>query len=93
MGFYINPPDRSKETWLAENGTPSNGVPTLGSPVGTLPVVLVDNYIFTAAAVAYSPGELQAFNEPEDPRPKRWFTVPVEKLLEVCPELPIAKSS
>jgi hypothetical protein len=73
MGAYVNPEEVSKEAWLAEHGTP------LG--------INEDNGMFTAAGIAYSEGELGAFTDPRDPRPKLYFSVPVEKLHEVSPEL------
>ena len=87
MGYYINPHGVSKEAWLIENGvhiseTEARSVFDEGSD---LPVCLVDNGIFTAAAVAYDTREFQAFTLPDDDRPKCWFRVPREKLIEFYP--------
>ena len=83
MGVYINPQTGSKEQWLASNGEKIIGrVPTLNERAGYLPVCLVDNGPFTAAAVICSQDELEAFNSPGDWRPRQWFLVESKKLLE-----------
>lgn len=81
MGLYINPPDMSKEDWLARHGTRIS-VP-LGAwdfSSGRLVVCLVDNGAFTAAGIADSQDELEVFRWGGDPRPKQWYSVPSEKL-------------
>ncbi len=87
MGVYINPPGESKETWLLKNGKPFLETPKFGATKDELFVCLVFNPAFTAAAIAFSERELQAFTEPRDHRVKLWYTIPTVKLLEVCPEL------
>lgn len=94
MGYYINPKDCAKEQWLKENAlhcnTQKGYVPTWETlEEGTLPVCLVDNGPFTAAGIAYSKDEMEAFSEPSDRRPKIWFIVPIDKLLAVEPSLPL----
>lgn len=81
MGCYVNPPNESKEAFLQREGTRVS-VSAAAITEASLPVCLVDNGMFKAAGVAYSEGELQAFADP-DGRPKQWFQVPREKLLEV----------
>jgi hypothetical protein len=81
MGLYVNPPNMSKEQWLALNAVTSSEVAPAKHYNGHLVAVcLVDNGMFTAAAIAYSAEELQVFNYPGDPRPKMWFQVPVKKI-------------
>ena len=80
MGCYINTA-AGKEAWLAENATPVRGpMPITETHV---PVCLVDNGPFTAAAVAYSERELEAFTQPTDFRPKQWFYVSREAVRAV----------
>ena len=86
MGFYINPPDEHKEDFLNREGiaAPSNMKLSWQSvPDGYLPVVLINNGMFTAAGIAYSEDELKAFTRPDDHRPKQIFFVKIEKLLQV----------
>lgn len=94
MGFYINPPDMSKEDWLDKHafkmGTPEGLANTAGPPE-YYPVCWVNNGPFTAAVIAYSPQEyeyfLSGFLNGTDRRPHRWYVVPRAALLELMPEL------
>lgn len=91
MGYYVNPDDgSSKERWLALRAV---GKPTIGAPSwraarneGNLPVCLVDNTLFTAAAIAYSEEECEAFSR-EDGRNKIWYLIPIGHLLRLDPSL------
>jgi len=82
MGYYINPVNMSKEEWLIKNGHIIGSLaPSRNEYDDQMAVVLVDNYAFTAAAIAYSQMELEEFASPHDKRPKCWYWVP-KKLLE-----------
>lgn len=81
MGYYVNPPTMSKEFWLAQNGTLTGG-PCEITPL-ELPVCLVNNGMFRAAGVGVSPSEVEAFNQPNDPRDRVWFKVPREALVKI----------
>ncbi|MDO8490253.1 MAG: hypothetical protein Q7S47_02440 [bacterium] len=86
MGYYVNPRTESKESFLEREGiaAPSDRkIPWDSVSDGFLPVVLVDNGPFKAAAIAYSEEELEEFTRLDDRRPRRIFLVKVEKLLEV----------
>lgn len=49
-------------------------------------VCVVDNGPFEAAAYCYSVNEFNAFNRPEDRRPKKWIAIQdVEKVREAAP--------
>lgn len=91
MGLYINPPDMTKETWLINNAIDATaliGVERSWAtvPEGTLPVCVVDNGAFTAAGIAFDEQEYNAFNRDDD-RAKFFVLVPIDKLLEVQPQL------
>ena len=88
MGIYINPTNgQSKEEWLNERGEKFNYT-TEVSVVKPLMehhkiiVCLVVNGMFTAAAVAFDNSELRAFANPNDLRPKTWYMVHIDKLLD-----------
>ena len=87
MGFYINPENESKEEFLRKNGkliSQDEFETHLFTEEDTeIPVCLVDNGFFTAAGIAYSPRELQAFTRPSDDRPKRFYLCDISKVLEV----------
>lgn len=86
MGVYCNPPDCSKEEWLETRAKEHDRQPTWPPAPGHSLVVLVDNGMFTAAGVAYDEREWQAFIEPRDRRPKRFFTIETWRLREVVSE-------
>lgn len=85
MGCYVNPKDESKEDWLNVHGTvlPINASYETYCKDDCLPVILVDNGMFTAAGVAYDEREFQDFTSPMDLRPKRGYKVKVEDLKKV----------
>jgi len=77
MGYYINPVNESKEEFLRKHGIAlsADEVKNFDFSGGTLPVCLIDNLYFTAAAIAYDAQERDCFlREPLD-RPKKWFGV------------------
>lgn len=89
MGIYLNPKDTSKEKWLQQHATRTFGhnAPSINEVEDNEAIVcLVDNGMFTAAAVAYSQSEIDAFQSPGDDRPKIWLVVNKPDLMEACPE-------
>ena len=90
MGYYINPTDCAKEQWLRENATSITSSEDAAEKASetVVPVCLVDNGLFTAAAVIYSEAELNEFASLTDPRPKRWFLASVDLLKEVAGDFP-----
>lgn len=54
-------------------------------PKDMLPVCVVVNFTFEAAAVAYSNEEFSAFRDPRDRRPKVWLYVPIETIYQHAP--------
>jgi hypothetical protein len=88
MGFYINPQSGTKEEWLSKCGRRIIiDLFSFEEYKEYLPVCLVDNGPFTAAGICYNECELDAFSDPMDSRPKKWYVVPTYKLLEVCPSI------
>jgi len=84
MGCYVNPPNETKEAWLASHTVrTSSSIPGKISEI-YLPVCLVDNGLFTAAGIAYDDRELEEFMRP-DGRAKHWFMVSREDLRKVSP--------
>jgi len=83
MGCYINPRGETKEDFLRREGRVISVNEAIAAPEGEYAVCLVHNGAFTAAAVAYDHHELAALTRAEDPRPKIWYMVPREKLLNV----------
>ncbi len=79
MGYYIDPPNQSKESFLNQHGRRVN-ITDLKITDTELPVVLVNNFAFTAAGIAYDEKELKEFLDPDDYRPKMYFMVPREAL-------------
>ena len=90
MGCYVNPKNETKEDWLQNNANTIyvyNEFPTWEKVVvmNCLPVILVDNGFFTAAAVAYSKQEYEEFTREDDSRGRQVYIVPIDKLKEVSP--------
>lgn len=92
MGVYVNPKKETKEEWLAKNGRliceiwPEKFIPNFESFLekDELPVILVDNGMFTAAGVAFDNREYEMMTESErDTRPKTLFAAPKKKLKKV----------
>lgn len=93
MGFYINPSNMTKEEWLKQHGVPMAApidfeVMKDRKPPEFYPVCLVNNGWMTAAGIAFDQGEHLAFiGDNSDRRPKKWYLVPRDKLVEVCPSV------
>lgn len=84
MGLYINPRDGStKEQFLHKYGT-RMVTPKMPVLPEVVLVCLIDNRVFTAAAVMFSDKEFEEFSDPEDNRPRSWFFVPKALLPSVC---------
>ena len=91
MGIYINPTSGTKETWLEEHNIFRTNNFSLDPDLEELvtkidykhyfPVCLVDNGLFTAAAVGDTPREFDCFKQ-IDGRPKLWYVVSKEYLMD-----------
>jgi hypothetical protein len=91
MGCYINPLEGTKEQFLLKYGKEENSLSWEDKPENCLPVVWIDNGMFTAACVAYCEGELEEVTCPTDHRPKRYFYVALDDLKDVSPILDYMK--
>lgn len=90
MGIYLNPKKEMEEygelgklKWLEDNGhvVSFNVTPMIPPPENECYVCVIDNG-FLAAGVVYNKDEFIAFTDPNDPRTKLWFTVPIKKIQE-----------
>ncbi len=82
MGYYINPEEGTKERWLERWAIPLQEPRFLDPSEGSVAVCLINNGLFTAAGIAYSQREFEAFAE-EDGRPKSWFEVAKSDLVAI----------
>jgi len=90
MGYYISPKDMRKEEWLSENAKPvySRDIAELNRKDGWIPICLVKNPSFSAAAIAYDEQESARFAENStDQRPRKWYVARREDVIKVCPEV------
>lgn len=87
MSYYVNPPNESKERFLARVGIPltESEVRNFNFTGDYLPVCLVDNFMFTSAGIAYCVEEARAFLWP-DTRKKVWYKVAKKHLTLYLPE-------
>ncbi len=69
MGYYVDPPEGTKEEWLIDHGLEVTGDLKWGHPPETVLVCLVDNGPFTAAGICCNEAEFNKFREP-DPTPE-----------------------
>lgn len=88
MGKYINPPGKTKEQFLQEEGIrqTTSGFMTLESFDSVCDyryVVLVENPFHTAALIVYNQSELEYMQRvlPTESRPYLIWMVPTKKLL------------
>ena len=84
MGYYIDPPDSTKETFLKLHGQELSSLPTEHENEEGVVVCLVNNGPFTAAAICFNDDELKEFSNPKDYRPKTWYRVEANLLAPYC---------
>lgn len=89
MGYYIETDyHKNKAEWLKNN---AGGIFIAGMPAtqqeGYVPVCVVDNGPFEAAAIAYTKHEAGVFNRDYDPRPKQWLIIPIAEAERLCPRV------
>ena len=83
MGFYVNPPNEEKETFLEREGLEVPKADWDKIPQDSFAVILINNGNFTAAGIAYDEDEYRVFTDKEDRRPKKIFIVKKSKLKEI----------
>lgn len=89
MGYYVDPKDGTdKEDFLYDHAVYVGPTKAdafrhfMAHTNDVLPVVLVDNGHFKAAAIAYCADELERFLDPTDDRPKLVFLIAKATLKE-----------
>lgn len=82
MGYYVNPKNESKESFLSREG---ELITTPQWPEDSTKVVvcLVDNGFFKAAGICFSRNELNAFTDPSDRRQRSYYLIDKSKLYVV----------
>ena len=89
MGYYINPPDMTKEDFLKEHGILVKESDVMEADlVNDFPVVLIDNGLFTAAGILYDDAERQYWYESckNDVRFHLFYLVEKKHLIPYLPE-------
>lgn len=81
MGYYINPPNQTKEQFLAEKAMQisKDEFATFEFKRDLVPLCWMDNGAFSALGIAYNQSEIRAFAAP-DRRIKKFYVVPLETL-------------
>ena len=74
MGFYINPPDRTKEHFLQDNGR----------RISEEDAGYMATHVATLSEAPVCHDEFRAMSRPDDSRPKAWFAVPKTALQPYC---------
>ncbi len=95
MGFYLEAKDGSpkfkadlliKETGCGEWEGDPNLLDFHALRVRKIvPIVVISNFLFDAAGIAYSEREYREFTDPRDHRPKRILLMQEEDVLARCP--------
>lgn len=89
MGYYINPPDMSKEDFLKKNGTLVKESDVMEADLmNDFPVVLIDNGLFTAAGILYDGKERDYWLQSckKDVRLHLFYLVEKKHLIPYLPE-------
>jgi hypothetical protein len=90
MGYYIETSSfKNKAQWILEHCVLSQGMIRRPEtvPEGFVPVCVVDNGPFEAAAIAYDMREAVVFDMPTDTRPKQWLLIRIEDAERLNPKV------
>lgn len=89
MGYYIETDVvKEKADWLKKyyNAIRLSGKPShVGE--GYVPVCIVDNGHFEAAAIAFDPDEADSFDDKSDKRKKEWLLIKSDDAVSLCPKV------
>lgn len=87
MGYYVNLPDTKafidrNSDWISQREAEKFFDPSydIYDPKKVL-ICAVDNYAFFAFAIAYCVEEFREFSRPSDTRPKYWYLIDKEVLI------------
>jgi len=84
MGLYINPATSSKEQWLKRYARQVDSASFVyAEKTGQVPIILIDNGMFTACAVAYKESEFKEITRLSETRPRTFFYADTEELKNV----------
>lgn len=86
MGLYINPAGETKEDWLTKHARIINQKDAeimMTKIEEEIPICLVKNQLFSAAAIIYDDREMREFTRTDDHRPKKYFAVKIQDLEDV----------
>lgn len=88
MGYYIETSSRNdKAKWLVDNAKAMITFAPVAGTAEMIPVCVVDNGAFEAAAIAFDKDELEVFEDPRDERFRMWLSVPRAEVLRLCPHV------
>lgn len=85
MGAFINPIHGTAEQFLKEHGTEitQKQAEKHDDFKDKFLVVVIDNYLFRAAGIAFSKAEKTVMTDPWEQRPRKFYLVDKEELLKV----------
>lgn len=90
MGYYIETDSlKNKAQWIRDNCWHADLTDKPDTvDTGLVPVCVVDNGPFEAAAIAFDPREAEAFvRNPSDTRPKQWLLIRIEDAERLNPKV------
>ena len=89
MGFYIETDSpHDKVEWILKNckGSIQTDTPQPGTSE-LIPVIVINNYFFEAAGIAFDKKELEEFTDKGDFRSKSFLLVPRSEVIRLVPRV------